>query len=490
MKTLLKYLLMLSIFTVPFVTISFSHADNDFDWNDEIMARYLYDSGTNDLEITIYLEDINQRPDLDYNVELEVDNDDYEKKMSYSSSRDELFATFRFSNIDDDEIDDYLDLEIEINDEDNNEVFDGRIEMKKGIVNNNDNLDWEDLEVYYDYNESRERLHIEVKLDEITSSPKNTYTVYIEADNKDFDERMFYSSSKDVLAANFYISWVEKDELDDYLELEVKIKDNKSNTLYNEDTDLDDNSSSTNSSSSTSNSSIDWSELKTWVIYEKENNRLIVRTQLDNIEKVGTGEEYSVRLSVDGKTYNLNMFYSPANKRLYAYKDLNVFSESRVDNSYNVWIVIKNEDDNTVYNQTKKILTSKNWSAVFTNNNTSNNSTSGASVTSFSQSQSNGEILAYRYIYRVEWKYSNASQRINALSNLINALKNVRYSYSNKTYIDSIIDTLSKRIQEYNMNSNSHNSSSNIYSPATNSLPWRLIKTNSGEFRYYWWYNY
>jgi hypothetical protein len=38
---------------------------------------------------------------------------------------------------------------------------------------------------------------------------------------------MYYSSSNDRLQANFYISNVDEDDLDDYEDIDIKIKDTK-----------------------------------------------------------------------------------------------------------------------------------------------------------------------------------------------------------------------------------------------------------------------
>lgn len=110
------------ICVLVFAGVSSTYADN-LDW-DDITSRYEYDRNDDELEISIMLEDVRVTPDDDYDVLLTVDGKRYSKSMNYSSSRDELKATFTFNNIDSDELDDYLKIEFEVVDEFNNIEFD------------------------------------------------------------------------------------------------------------------------------------------------------------------------------------------------------------------------------------------------------------------------------------------------------------------------------------------------------------------------------
>lgn len=463
-----------------------SAADN-FDWADDLRASFEYDRGDEDLEISIYLDDIRSTPDERYDIEVEINNRDYDKRMSYSSSRDEVYADFDFSNVDEDDLKDYLDLDIVIRDEDGDRVFDGMIEMSgnNDTDNNNDNLDWEDTEFSYSYNEDRERLTIKVELEDITRTPRYTYTVELEADRKDYDERMFYSSTSDRIYANLVIDNVDEDEVEDYLDIDVQILDSNDVKVFDDEINLESYTSSNNNSSS--NSKVDWSELESTVTYEKDKNRLRVRLEVRDIDS-SIGEDitdYDVELKVDGRTYYLNMFYSASNRTIYTNKYLNVFSESRVNNSYNIWIVIEDEDNDEVYSRSRNITTNKNGSSTITNSGTTGTTTGN---TVFTNSQI--EVIAFRYIYRVEAKYTSRSARIAYLNRTIQALEANRYSYSNKALIDGMIRVMRERITSYGTSWTSgstwgSSTTTKVNKAATIKPDWR-----GGTFKYVWGYNY
>lgn len=498
MKKILS-ILVLNILLITSTFTATTHAADDLDWND-IEISYEYDSSDEELEVKIFLEDVNNRPSEDYEVEIEVDNRDYEEEMNYSSSRDEFYVNFEFENVDSNDFQDYRDIEIVIRDEDNDRVFDGDIRLSNIVYENDDSFDWEDdFEVSYEYDSSRDRLNIKFVLEDIDITPEESYRVYLEADNSDYDERMYYSSSNDELSAHFYISDVESNEVDDYYDLEVEVKDDSGNTVFEDDMDLLDFAHNSGSSSSEEN----WDDLEATIWYEASKNKIHVNLKLRNVsdaaERKANSDDYIANVNLAWKSYSLVFRYSSIDDSLNAYKWITVLSASRVKTSYSTKISIHDGSRN-VYDDTITIKTDKN---AITWGSTQSSTSSSSNTTSSAQTTSNAQIFAYKYIFRVEAKYSWTTQRIQTLNSMVSALKWARYSYSNTAYIDGIIETIEERITSYsssgttnpntqNNSSNSNNSNgNNTNSSRTYTQPWSTKSDGKGwTYRTYWGYNH
>jgi hypothetical protein len=124
--------------------------------------------------MTVLLEDVNRSPRFRYTAMLESDNRDYEKTMTYSSSRDELKTTFTINNVDEDDLEDYLDIELEIEDNQNTTVYKKDIDLEdsssNNSSNNNDRYSWEDLKYSVVYEKDKNRLNVGLQLDNINNA--------------------------------------------------------------------------------------------------------------------------------------------------------------------------------------------------------------------------------------------------------------------------------------------------------------------------------
>ena len=109
------FLAMMFIFST--LGIQNAAAADNFNWNN-LRAEYMYNSSRDNLEIKIFLPNITRSPDERYELEVEINDRDYDKRMSYSSSDDEIYANFDFDDISSSELEDYLELDIVIEDED------------------------------------------------------------------------------------------------------------------------------------------------------------------------------------------------------------------------------------------------------------------------------------------------------------------------------------------------------------------------------------
>lgn len=190
-------------------------ADN-FNWNN-LRAEYVYNSSRDELEIKIFLPNITRSPDERYELEVEIDNRDYDTRMSYSSSQDEVYATFDFDNINSSELEDYLDLDIVIEDEDEDEVFDGRIQMSSNgsmdhnnSSNNDIDIDWSEIETSMNYERNSNKLELQLEVWDVPISAERLanswyYNASVTIDGRKYNQEFIYSGSKNILYSDFDI---------------------------------------------------------------------------------------------------------------------------------------------------------------------------------------------------------------------------------------------------------------------------------------------
>ena len=145
-------------------------ASDTYNWYN-LRAEYVYNTSRDELEIKVFLPNITRSPDERYDLEVEIDNRDYDKRMSYSSSADEVYAIFYFDDIGSSELEDYLDLDIVIEDEDRDEVFEGRIEMTSNrsmnhnnSSNNNIDIDWSEIEASMNCETNSNKLELQLEV--------------------------------------------------------------------------------------------------------------------------------------------------------------------------------------------------------------------------------------------------------------------------------------------------------------------------------------
>ena len=474
---LLAFMFIISTFGIQGVS-----AADEFDWNN-LRAEYEYNSWRDEVDLEIFLPNINNTPESLYTLELEVNNRIFDERMTYSSSRDEIWVNFLFEDIDSNELEDYLNLDIIIMNDIREEVFNGRIVMSWGgfADNNSDDLNWRELEVWYSYSESSERLTITAELPDVRSRPIFDYTVEIESNNRVYDELMEYSSSRDELQASVVINNVDERDLQDYLDIELIIEDDDRTIVFNEDIDLERGfsgvTSNNDSNDNNSSSNIDWDDLDYSVVYERDENRLNVSFEVDGINEFIDPSDYILSLNFDGRRYELEFLYSEINNSIFAFKYVSVFTAWRVDSNYNVAIIIRDENGNTVHSDTQKVTTNRSgnstdpWainaalaSNLNSNSNTttssdsisSSNTTTDSNTTTESSSNTTSnsaldneiEVTAFRYIQSVEQNFISPIARAAFLNRTIDALEATRFSLDARV-VDGIIEILEERIVSY-----------------------------------------
>jgi hypothetical protein len=390
-------LFLVMMFIISTLGIQNVVAADNFNWNN-LRAEYVYNSSRDELEIKIFLPSITRSPDERYDLEVEIDNRDYDKRMSYSSSQDEVYAIFDFDNINSSELDDYLDLDIKIEDEDRDEVFDGRIEMSSNgsMDNNSDDLDWDELDVDYSYSESSERLSITLELNDVNSSPRFRYTAMLESDNRDYEKTMTYSSSGDELKTTFTLNNVDEDDLEDYLDIELEIEDNQNVTVYQEDIDLED--SSSNNSSNNNSDDLDWGDLDVSYTYSESSERLSMTVLLEDVNR-SPRFRYTAMLESDNRDYEKTMTYSSSRDELKTTFTINNVDEDDLEDYLDIELEIEDNQNTTVY---KKDIDLEDSSS----NNSSNNN-----------DRYSWEDLKYSVVYEKDKNRLNVGLQLDNINN-------------------------------------------------------------------------
>ena len=500
----LALMFIISTFGIQNVSAADQSESDEFDWNN-LRAEYEYNSSRDEVDLEIFLPNINNTPESLCTLELEVNNRIFDERMTYSSSRDEISVNFLFEDIDSSELENYLSLDIIIMNDTRQEVFNGRIEMSGGgsTDNNSDDLNWRNLDVWYTYNESSERLIIAIDLPEVRTRPRFDYTVEVESNNRVYNEIMEYSSSSDELQARISISNVDERDLQDYFDVEILIEDDENTVVFREDIDLERGFSGTTSSdnsndNNSSNSNVDWDDLEFSVVYERDENRLNVAFEIDGINEFIDPSDYVLSLNFDGRRYELAFLYSEINKSIFAFKYVPVFTAWRVDSTYNVVIIIRDENGNTVHSETQKVTTNRNgdstnpWAInaeLASSMNSSTNTTSSSSTTDESSSSNTNtssstntttnseldneiEVTAFRYIQSVEQRFVSPIARAAFLNRTIDALEATRFSLDARV-VDGIIAILEERIVSYNnWTANTINTwNTNFESSSTKDIP-------------------
>ena len=420
------------------------HAADNFDWYDDISSSYSYDGWDDELSISVTLDDVDSRPDDDYEVSLRVDGRTYTRTMSYSSSRDELESTFNFYDIDSNDLDDYLDIDVTVrNEDDDDEIeFDWDFSFSRSNGSNSsddDDLDFEDIVVIWDYDSSRDRLIIRVRLEDVNSSPNQDYTVELRADGEYYDDDFDYSTSQDELYSNITISNVDSWDLDDFRDVRVRIFDEDDDQQFSDFYDA---------SWIDSDAEELFEDLTAEVVYNRSTNKLEVTLEVEDVDS--TPSSYDAEIKIDWKTYTRDFNYNSSSDTLKSFLSFSVFSESNVESYYTVEVDVENDDNDTVYEDSFRVRTLK------TDN---GNSNSGAVSSS---NMNTTQTKALKFIYKVEQKYSTTVDRRAYLVRVTNAIERVRGSYENQDAIDVLQRTFLTRIAEYE--------SGQVYVPISDSI--------------------
>ena len=238
-----------------------------------------------------------------------------------------------------------------------------------------------------------------------------------------------------------------------------------------------------------------WSELDIRADYDSYTKRLNFTAELDRLstaaERQTNNRRNIIEFTIDWRTYSRYFEYSSSTGKIFANVSQSLLSASSLDSSYRVGIKIfenwrqvhssvqtikpskdfyrtlrerQNHYSNTQYTNSHHInnnFSSRSYSPSTFHSNSwyqKQNSNYSSSVQSSSRSSniapfdnpvSEWEVLAYRYIFRIEAQTHDRNERIATLSKFIHVLESVRYTHNNPTVIDSMIITMKNRIISY-----------------------------------------
>jgi len=315
--------------------------EDEFDW-DDIEYSSEYDEDGEDLLITFTLEGIDNAPNSSYEVVVEIDDEEEDKRFTYSSSQENLTAIVKFW-IDEDDIEDEYDMEFTINnrDEDERELKeDVEIEVWESS-SNNEKLDWDDIEISLAYDEDEEVLYVVFELD-VESRPNIDFEVDFELDGEDYDDDFSYDSSDERLYAEFQID-IDEDDIEDEYEIDYEITDEDRDDVADDRVDVD-----VEEYKQIAESNIDWENLQVDFRYDERSENLIVNFVLEEIDDEPK-EDYiiSFELESEGKLTG-RLLYDEDDEVLSNFFYIQI-DEDDLESSYSIDLEIENEDNDTVY---------------------------------------------------------------------------------------------------------------------------------------------
>jgi hypothetical protein len=129
----------------------------------------------------------------------------------------------------------YYDLEVVVEDKDEDEVFDDEVDLRVEDLSEADDFDWDELIVTAKYDEDKERLYVELVLEDIKDTPTFSYIAEF-ADEED-DLVFKYDEDKEELRVSMDAR-IDEDDVEDKYEIEIEIENDDQERVYREDVDV------------------------------------------------------------------------------------------------------------------------------------------------------------------------------------------------------------------------------------------------------------
>ena len=232
---------------------------------------------------------------------------------------------------------------------------------------------------------------------------------------------------------------------------------------------------------------INSSRLELTADYETGNKRLNFRAELKNLnqsnQNLRSNWYYRAEFTIDRETYYTHFRYNQGIQSLVAVHSESLLSSSSLDSSYYVTLRVfengrlileetdsirpstnfyrtlnhinsnQNQNINQYQNTNSHINTNysnSNWNSwTLPQNSTQNSTTSTSAFTRSNNPISEGEVLAFRYIFKIEAQIHDTTTRIQTLNKIVNILESIRYTHQEPLVIDSMIITIKNRIISY-----------------------------------------
>lgn len=309
--------------------------EEEFDW-DDLIVDASYEEDDEKIEMRIYLEDVSDEPDYDYEIEFEIDDKTFTKEFDWDDDEEEFYVEVSTS-IDEDDIEDEYDIDFEVfnTDLDDDKVWSGDLEFDVEIISEDDDFDWDDIEYTAIYDEDRERLYLNFYLEDISSEPNRSYESFIEFEDEDYDEGFTYDEDTEQLIAEYTIK-IDEDDLGYYYDIDLVIEDEDEDEVFDDEVDVDIEFLS-------EADDFDWDDLKVTASYDEDDERIYIELVLEDITSTptftyttdiefGDEEEYAV-FSYDSDEDELR---ASINTRI---------DEDDIEDEYEIEVEVNNSDE-------------------------------------------------------------------------------------------------------------------------------------------------
>jgi hypothetical protein len=131
----------------------------------------------------------------------------------------------------------YYDLEVVVEDKDEDEVFDDEVDLRVEDLSEADDFDWDELIVTAKYDEDKERLYVELVLEDIKDTPTFSYIAEVEFADEEDDLVFKYDEDKEELRVSMDAR-IDEDDVEDKYEIEIEIENDDQERVYREDVDV------------------------------------------------------------------------------------------------------------------------------------------------------------------------------------------------------------------------------------------------------------
>jgi hypothetical protein len=324
--------------------------EDDLDWYD-LEATWVYDDVKERLTLKLILEDVSNEPKGSYESFIEFESEDYDERFKYDEDEEHLIAEYTIK-IDEDDLGYYYDLEVVVEDKDEDEVFDDEVDLRVEDLSEADDFDWDELIVTAKYDEDKERLYVELVLEDIKDTPTFSYIAEVEFADEEDDLVFKYDEDKEELRVSMDAR-IDEDDVEDKYEIEIEIENDDQERVYREDVDVvvwD-----YKEEVQESDDDYEWDETKVTFDYNTQSQYLTVEVIVDWINDYPSLDYYT-DLRISGMTAAIwsKLKYESSKERLIGTYNLYVKGND-IEDEYNLTMFINDEYDDLQHLFSEKV---------------------------------------------------------------------------------------------------------------------------------------
>lgn len=419
-----------------------------------------YDSSYQKLKITFSLDWVTKEPSEDYYMKLKFNNTTYSSNFIYDSAGDKLYAFFSI-DINKNNLKSYYYINYSVLNDSTNAVIYSKSNYNLN-VKNQDNFSWSNMKVSNSYNQDKEDLQIDFKLNNVVTKPSTNYYVKLKfstTSNTTYSSDLNYSPSDNMLSTSFLID-IARTRLSSYYYISYYVYNDDNilvytstnykisvswYTYYNNNYYNNYNNNNTyynwyyynwyyycnwvyysydycnnwyyNNNTYNIYDNINWSNTSFTNNYDSYNNNLRLEFYTTSIYS-NPINDYYVKVYFNWNYYTSYFTYESWNSRLHASLDIN--DNSLSSNTYSLTYYIMDSNDNSKYTKSSNVYISRNY---YYNNNYYNNN----------DNNYNSDYYNYAWdrINSIENNYYNRDDRVYYINREIDSLNN---NYNNYNY--------------------------------------------------------